>query len=306
MFLTRRVATGAQYFPAVHSEVKLKFGDQGEAAFSHVAQPPQGNLAEGILLNYRLTDLLPYNGGVVEVQASLLALKGDDYMATAISVLQGFSSLVAAPLGQTMALASKVSSGAHDLLQASDGRIHLVFHQSFTSEGGAGGSVLRPGYHAVVLATGSQVAADRLSVVDGRLHYKKDPGAGSAPLRGYDYMLFRIEGRTERDDWRLSNIDGPLRQAINAYSQGKSDEAAAYRTLALATVYNSPDLAPLDRRRVVEAIKEELQPFEEGKLGAIGSEAPDLDTLMKQRAITLTDAAVLGEVRPGEIYGRHP
>jgi hypothetical protein len=303
MFLTQRVARGAQYFPAVHSEVKLSFGDQGEVVFSHVAQPPQGNLAEGILLNYRLTDLLPYNAGVVEIQASLLGLKGEDYLATAINVLQSFSSLVAAPLGQAMTLAGKVSTGAHDLLQASNGRIHLVFHQSFTSEGGKG-TVLRPGYHAVILATPGQVAIERLSVVDGRLHYKKDPRAAAEPLRGYDFMLFRIEGRAERDDWRLSNIDGPLRQAITAYSQNKPDEGAAYRTLALATVYNSPDLAPLDRRRVVEAIKEELKPFEDGGHGAVGDEPPSLDTLMKQRAISLSEAAVLGAVRPDEIFAR--
>ena len=45
-------------------------------------------------------------------------------------------------------------------------------------------------------------------------------------------------------------------RSVTAYSQNKPDEGAAYRTLARATVYNSPDLAPLDRRRVVGASRQ--------------------------------------------------
>ena len=102
MFLTKSVAWFQGIFPAVHSEVKLQFGDQQAVTFSNVAAPPQDQLARGIRLNYPLTELMPYNGGIVEIEAALLALKGADYLATAINVLQEFSGLVTPPLGQVL------------------------------------------------------------------------------------------------------------------------------------------------------------------------------------------------------------
>jgi hypothetical protein len=52
MFLTKSVAWGKQWFPAVHSEVHLQFGGQ-TAAFSKVAQPPQDQLSKGVRGGYR-------------------------------------------------------------------------------------------------------------------------------------------------------------------------------------------------------------------------------------------------------------
>jgi hypothetical protein len=46
MFLTKRVAWGKEWFPAVHSEVRLQFGGQG-AAFSRVASRPGTSWAKG-------------------------------------------------------------------------------------------------------------------------------------------------------------------------------------------------------------------------------------------------------------------
>ncbi len=150
MFLTKRVAWGTEWFPAVHSEVRLQFGGQS-AAFSRVAQPPTDQLGEGVRLGYRLTELLPFNGGVVEIEAALLGLKGADYLGTAIGILQQFSSLISPPLGPAISLAQTLVSGTRDLLSATKGNIHLGFHQELISDG-AGGAVLRPGYLAVILA----------------------------------------------------------------------------------------------------------------------------------------------------------
>jgi hypothetical protein len=301
MYLSKSTAWGKAWFPAVHAEVQLAFGDQCPVTFARVVDPP-GQQTGGVQLNERLTELLPFNGGVVEVEAALLALPGRDYLATAVGVLKEFSALVVPPLGQALAVAAKISTGTRDLLGASQGGVHLGFHQAFASEGGGGGNVLRPGYHAVVLATPAQVDPDRLWVLGDRLHYAADGRQAPAPLQGHDYLLLRVEGRSERDDWRLRDIDEPMREAIMALSQGDATRAAAYRTVALAAAWRSPDLAVRDRRRVVAAVKEELAAVEEAGFGAVGTGLRSLDEVMSARAMPPARAAALGELSAQEVF----
>ncbi len=303
MFLTKSVAWFQGIFPAVHSEVKLQFGDQQAVTFSNVAAPPQNQLARGVRLNYRLTELMPYNGGIVEIEAALLALKGPtNYLATAINVLQEFSSLITPPLGQVLTVAAKIAAGTRDLLSATQGDVYLGLHQTFTSPGGGGQSIMAPGHIAVILATPRQVDAKRLYVKSDQLCYSPQDGASPVPLQGYDYMLFRIEGRQERDDWMLKNIVEPMQQAITALSQGETAKATAYKTVALAAAWQSPDLAFYDRRRVVEAIKEQLAQIEGGGLGAIGDEVRDLNAIMAARAISIEQSVALGELTADEVF----
>jgi hypothetical protein len=303
LYLRKSTAWGKTWFPAVHAEVQLKFGDLDAATFSRVVRPPDQELAKGVRLNYRLTELLPYNGGVVEIRAALLALQGADPLGAALGVLQEFSALVAPPLGQALTLAAKVSTGTRDLLGATHGGVHLGFHETFVAEGGGGGNVLRPGYVAVVLASRDQLDPARLRVVDDQLHLVGD-GDASAPLQGFDYMLLRIEGRRERDDWRLRNIEEPLEQAILALSQGETSKADAYRTVALATAWRSSDLAVLDRRRVVAAIKEELAQIDDEGFGAVGGDLRSLDAIMASRAMPSAQAAALGDLSAEEVFAR--
>ncbi len=161
---------------------------------------------------------------------------------------------------------------------------------------------MAPGYIAVILATSRQIEAKRLYVKSDQLLYSPQDGAAPVPLQGYDYMLFRIEGRQERDDWRLKNIVEPLHQAIMSLSQGETAKAAAYKAVALATAWQSPDLAVYDRRRVVDAIKEELAQIEGGGLGAVGDEVRDLNAIMAARAIPIEQSAALGELTADEVF----
>ncbi len=303
MFLTKRVAWGTEWFPAVTSEVRLQFGGQS-VSFSRVAQPPLDQLGEGVRLDYRLTELLPFNGGVVEIEAALLGLKGADYLGTAIGILQQFSSLITPPLGPAVSLAQAVVSGTRDLLSATKGKIHLGFHQELIS-GGAGGAVLRPGYLAVILAEPGQVSPDRLSVRDGRLYYRQAPGQEPANLKGYDYLLLRVEGRQERDDWRLKDIQDPLSTAGQALLEAPPNtaKANAYRMVALAAAWQSPDLAQLDRRRVVEAIKAELRELADEGAGAVGGAERTLGEIVSARAMRREQAAALGELTAEEVFG---
>jgi hypothetical protein len=304
MFLTKRVSWGKQWFPAVHGEVRLQFGGQ-DTRFSRVAQPPSGQLSEAVRLDYRLTDLIPFNGGVVEVETALLALQGADYLGTAIGILQQFSSLVTPPLGQAITLAEKVASGTRDLLSATDGHVHLGFHQEFVADG-AGGAVLRPGYIAVILAEPGQVNTDGLAVHEGQLRYRPAPGAALGHLSGYDYMLLRVEGRRERDDWRLKNIQDALDMATDALCEEPPDEvrAAAYRTVALAATWKSPDLAKKDRRRVVQAIKAELAEIaDEGSNAVDVTGVRGLREIVLARAMSRDQSDALGDLTADEVFG---
>jgi hypothetical protein len=302
MFLTKRVAWGREWFPAVHSEIRLQFGGQ-DAMFSKIAQPPQDRLGEGVRLNYRLTELIPFNGGVVEIEAALLGLKGADYVGAAIGILQQFSGLISPPLGPAISIAQTLASGTRDLLNATQGNIHLGFHQELISAG-AGGAVLRPGYLAVLLAEPGEVTPDRLFVREGRLRYSQGPGQQPRSLQGYDYMLLRVEGRKERDDWRLKDIQDPLSVAGQALLEAPPNtvKAAAYRTVALAAAWQSPDLAQLDRRRVVQAIKAELAELADEGAGAVGGEARTLGEIVSARAMRREQADALGELTADEVF----
>jgi hypothetical protein len=302
MFLTQSRAWFQDWYPAVHSSVRLKFGSQPDVNFSRVVRAPEEALANGVLLNYRLTELMPFNGGVVELEAGLLALQGSNYLKTAIDVLANFSSLVAAPLGQALAVAEKVSSGMQDMLGSTNGKVHLPFHQTFTGTGGGGGSEFKPGYIAVFLATAHQVDKDRLSVKNDRLHYATNSGDDPRPFQGYDYMLFRIEGREERDDWRLQNIQEPLDKAKEALIQDERDKADAFKKMALVTAWQSPDLTTYDRRRVVQAIKDELDAIAREGFAAVPPEERDLHGVMVRRAMPLRKAATLGKLQFEELF----
>lgn len=290
------------WYPAVNCSVQLKFGDQDNVNFSRVARPPKDTLASGVLLNYRMTELMPFNGGVVELEAALVGLEGKDYMEAVLKVLQDFSGLVAAPLGQVLNVAEKVNSGVQDIFGATAGEVHLGLHQSFTSTGGGGGAELRPGYIAVILANARQVAKDRLSVKEDRLYYSLKPGSEPVPFTNYDYMLFRIESRSERDDWRLKNIQEPLDKAMEATLQGEQEKAKAYSTVALTAALLSPDLAVYDRRRVAQAIKAEIASVASGGLGAVGDEVRDLNNIVAARAISMDLAAARGEMTFEELF----
>lgn len=300
MFLTKSRTWFQDWHPAVSAQVRLRFGGQDTVTFSHVARPPEGALAKGVYLNYALSELTPYGGGVVEIQSSLLALKGDNSVVAALKVLQGFSSLVTAPLGQALAIAQQVTTGIEAIADATNGSIHLGFHQRLAAAGGGGANLFQPGYVAVVLAPATVLGA--LSVIDDRLHAATSAAVPPAPLTGYDYMLFRIEGRSERDDWRLPNIEASINKAIEALAGGENDKYKAHRNAALFTAFTSPDLTVADRRRVVEAIKAELAAVEGGGLNLTAA-TRSLNDIVATRAMSPVKAAALGEMTVEELFG---
>jgi hypothetical protein len=280
MFLARDVAWFKEWYPAVHTSVQLKSANRN-VTVSHVTGPAE-NLSRGVKLDYAVTDLLPFYGGKIEIESGLLGLKGKDYIAASIGILQDFSGLVTAPLSQALDIAQKVSGGFDKLVGANGGEVRLAFHREYVSSGG-GASDLKPGYIAVVGATADEIDQNRLSVRDSQLQYD------GRPLEGSNFMLFRIEGRSERDDWRFPNIEEPLNQAIAARLKGNEDDAKAYKTAALLAVWQSPDFAPQDRRRVANAIEAEMNELG-GGMGAVRGHQRNLAEIMQAHHMDLRDA----------------
>jgi hypothetical protein len=280
MFLSQSRAWFTEWHPCVETAVQLDLGGKKGATVTHVASPPRAALSPGVFVGYPVTDLLPFAGGVVEIEAALLALKGESYLAAALGILESFSGLVTGPVSEALGVAEKVATGLDKLVGATDGQVHLGLHDAFGSAGGP--SALAPGYLAVVRATPQQLDGSRLGVASKRLFVQTD--AAWVPLQGHDYMLYYVEGREERDDWRLPAIQGPLDQALEAIVLGDGPKAGAYKKAALIAALTCKELTPLDRQRVARAVKDELAAAADAGQGAAGPGSRDLDAIVKTHA----------------------
>jgi hypothetical protein len=272
--------------PALHACVKVKYGDRGIINLNRVvALTDEVLTARGV--RHRITGLIPYAGGKVEVAAGLFALPRRDrgLVESVFDFLSDVTELETATLaGEPLVaeISANVDKGVKALMELADGHIHLGLHHTFQ-----GTQALRPGYIAAVMAKPGQLNPELLSVREGRLFYRERPDSAPQPLEGLDYVLFQIEAREERDDWQLKSVQEPLGKAVRALLSGRRLEAFQYRTLALATACQSSDLTVADRRRLAVAINEELSSLENAGHGAVGVEERDLNQIMAARAMPL-------------------
>jgi hypothetical protein len=244
--------------PAVHALVRLRFGDQ-DVDLPRIAGPmalpglDQAHLGAVVHLDHPLTPLLPYNGGVVEVSAGLVALEGTSVLREFVTAVDAVTQVLAQPpLSTALAAVGPVTRAVQTLLGAATGRQHLGVHLAFA--GDQPPRALHAGYLAVIRRDGGQLLVEDLSIQDGVLRYRH------APLAGVDYMLFRIERMTERDDWdSLASIAAPFRDALTALSHGNASVADAHVRRAMLEAWTSPDLTRTDRSRVCAEIKRTFQ-----------------------------------------------
>ncbi len=264
------------WHPAVHSLVSFQFGQQvidlpnivGEQKLAGV---DPAHLDRSIQLNHKLTPLMPFSGGVVELDVALLAMQGQDYLKRFIGVLNNFAGLLAVPqLSAVLSVAGPVATGIAELLGSTNGEMHLGLHQSYVQKGG-GANELKPGYYAVVLATEEKVPPASLCVVDDRLRSGSAHGK-NVPFVGYAYMLLRIQKETERDDWEgITSIMQPFGAAIAALGDGRLKEARAWYSKAHGAAFNSIDLTQADRYRVVATMRKRFEGARDLGLGAVAT-----------------------------------
>lgn len=297
MFLTKSRDWFTNRYPAVNAQVRLAFGSEAKQPFTRVAAPPENRLGRGVYVNYTLTELLPFKGGTVELEAGLLDLKGENSLIAGIKVLESFSQLVSAPLGQVLSLAQQVTKGVEEVFSGADGQVHLGFHNTYVSGGGGGGNEFKPGYIAVIGATEEQLPKSELTVSKDHLLRK------GKPLDGFDYILFRIEGRAQRDDMPR-NIEQPFREALIALEESETEKAKGLRTAAIAAALRSDDLTSIDRRRVIDGIKKGYADASAsvGALGLAPAERLTLAEAVSKHAPNAAQLAHLPEISAAEAF----
>src|SRR5262249_52291121 len=79
MFLKNDRKLFREFQPVVHSSVRLTYGSSTKE-LPYVAGPQdlglgENTLGQGVRLDHRLTNLLPFNGGSVDISAALVAYK---------------------------------------------------------------------------------------------------------------------------------------------------------------------------------------------------------------------------------------
>ncbi len=291
MMLSKSRDWFAGYQPAVHASTRLKFADQ-KPEITRVAAPSKEKFVgdDAVLKNYALLDLVPFRGGTVEIDAALIAVKGDDGIGKAIAAVAGFADLVAPPLAAALAIATKVKESA-DLLFDENGQVRLAYHNELGGAGGANSLV--PGYIAVVLADAATFDASQLCVRGDQLCWGPNLQAAK-PVTGFDHMLIRIESATSRDDLHNFQDVGKLRDQANAaFARGSKEEGEnAYRA-ALATVAVHPELINADRRTVIQAIRDDVALYRDAAHGAtpMPDVAPALWADLVSRMKPVKDAA---------------
>ena len=276
-----RLAQDQRWFttrhPAVHSLVRLRFGDH-EIELPRLSGPmtvaglDQAHLGAVVHLDHPLTPLLPYNGGIVELAAGLVALEGTTVLGEFVKAVDAVSQvLVQPPLSLALAAIGPVTNAVTTLLGAGAGRQHLGVHLSYAGERPP--QALHAGYVAVIRRDASTLPVHDLSVQQGVLRLR------GVPLAGADYMLFRIERVEERDDWdSLASIASPFRDALAALSHGNGQIADAHLRRAMLEAWTSPDLTRADRTRVCNELKRSYQ------------DARNLGLGLERAAMTLADA----------------
>jgi len=253
-FLRRQRSWGADRFPVLHGGASLTFLGSQRSTFTTFGRPPEAWSVPGAQLDFPITALLPFNGGTVEIEAALYEARTDGPLRTAIDLVSGLASLMGPPLATAATIADKLSDGLDTIVSGSGAQPVLALHATMVAPGG-GGTALRPG-HLVVLATPESELAGTPVVRDGRLRLRTDT-AESAPT-GLDYLVVRIECRTERDDWRFPELDAAIRAAGEAFIRGHADAYLDLRTDAISRAWTSPDLTASDRRRVALLVAEEM------------------------------------------------
>ncbi|MBV8188226.1 MAG: hypothetical protein JOY64_02150 [Alphaproteobacteria bacterium] len=305
MFLTDERRWFAEWHPAVHSAVTFEFGNQTQvvtriAGAASLKDVDAGHLNRVSSTAMKLTEVMPFKGGTIRINSALLAMKGKDSVKQLVDVLSDFSSKLAVPqLSTALDIARPLAQGVSALVGVTDGEMMLGLDTTLSS-----GPSLRSGSYAVVFADENDVPKDQLSVVEKQLYFE------GKHMIGRNYMLLRIESLPERDDWdSLDAIKQPYDQAIDMLTSsdldGDKQVDAAQKILrkAIGAALKSPDLTEVDRRRVIDIIK---QRYKDAKamVGA-GAFIRDTDRSLKallREAMSPSEAAAMGPITELEAF----
>ena len=262
MWLRREREWLAHYYPLVYASTSVQFGAgdlELPATLGEFDRTPQGkfvDLSNTLRLNYPMTPLLPYNGGTVELAAALVGIKSQDGIEQLVKAVGALGAALAVPqLSAVASFAGPVANTVSVLAGQGDKRLELGLHQTF-----AHGSQeeLTAGYY-LAAAVDDGLELRKYRVNEGFLEYADVPGKR---VREFDYMLFRLETMTDRDDLEgLTAIFNLVAEAERAADNDRLDRAKAYVRDAKRAAWHSQDLTKADRARVPKVIDDQFASY---------------------------------------------
>jgi len=298
MFLANERDWFKSWHPAVHSAITFEFGEQTQvitriAGASALKDVDDRHLDRVITLTTKLTDLLPFRGGTVRINAALLAMQGTDSVKQLIDVLGEISTKLAVPqLSMALDVAKPLAQGVSALVGVTDGEMMLGLDTTISEQD------LRGGSFAVVFATPQEIPPARLTISARQLRFD------GHELNGRNYMVVRVERVDARGDWdQLSKIREPYQQAVDALTEGELPAAQKALKKAIGAALKSDDLTETDRRRVIDALRKRYKAAEEllGS-GAFSDAADQTVEKLLELAIPPAEAAALGPIKDAEAF----
>ncbi len=280
------------YYSVLHSVVRFDYAGKPVeltrvTGLDSLSGSTGGNVSMGkvMALNFPLTELMPFNGGTLELSAGLLAMKEKDRVQSAIKMATDFSALLAIPqLSSVLSLAQPLANNIEQLVGMGDNQFRLGYHNTFASANGGGSNDLKPQYIAIIGSqTGDAVARDGAGhwVINDHLCYiNPDPNATDKnPVEiPRDYILLRFEVRRSRgEEWNnLPALNEPFVESLRLLTSDETKSKAQLKR-AILQILESPDIAENDR----EAIAKQLRDKYDSRASLLSVESPgDLDAIM--------------------------
>jgi hypothetical protein len=235
-----------------------------EMTFTKLVQPARTASPGGPFISMPLAQLLPYTGEPVELTVIVLVLDADPRLQALIDSVTEFSDLINPPLQDKVSLVGAVVNAIDRMVTVGDASVFMGFRHTWPSATEEG---IAPGYFALIRAQSDALHDLDLRVRDNALFIQEDDRL--TRLVEYDYLLLRVEGLLERDDWRFPNIELLLADATRAITRGDERAFNVARQMVITEIFRSPDLTLADRRRVALAVRDQLDEYR-GRLDEYG------------------------------------
>ncbi|NEQ38089.1 MAG: hypothetical protein F6K40_18200 [Okeania sp. SIO3I5] len=278
-------------YPVVHAKIEYERGGK-KTVVPYLAKPDymqelsQKNLDRVIQYNYPLTELFPFNGGLVTLDARLLSMEASDVIKQFIKIIGRFSDLLVVPeLSSVIKLAQPLYEGIEELTGSGYANLELGYRQSFEEVGNGGANSLKPGYFVAILAEEKDINYEQLCIVNDSLRLGS-PGKGTAfikdskPVEKYSYMLFRL-GKSKQQRWeKLPKINGLFQKAKKITAQRDYEYLKRYLLPTIEEeIWLSEDIAEGDRQNMIIRIKDYLKKM---GLQSYNNQDISLSTLMER------------------------
>lgn len=288
-FVTQRRSWGADHVPVMHGGIALRVLGETDAKFTTVSVLPEPTARTGLYLDYQVTPLLPFRGGVIEIEGALYRTSTGGLLAGAATLAGSLKPLLSAPLSTALSMVEKVSECFDQLLKSTDETPLLGVHWSPQgSRTGGSTQTISSGHLILVDAIPGTLKGD-LVIEDGRLQL--DGPAGRTPPTEHDYLVLRLECVESRDDWYQPELQRLVGSAREAYLHGEMDAYNRYRKEAILRAVNCPEYTIVDQRRFAVLVKEWVD--DATQLGASADPELSLSAVAAERMPSAMDPRVM-------------